>query len=126
MAPPSLQTFGRKRFTVPINTVINGPCIATLKVQQNGVEGVGKSLSSFSAVAGDSAVAGGVAPGQELGDLKEALMEEVRKRVPGGADVGGGMADEEDATVAPVVLNCATMNLVREYQKFFPDQMAES
>ncbi|KAJ3296327.1 nucleolar pre-ribosomal-associated protein 1 [Rhizoclosmatium sp. JEL0117] len=108
--------------------------------------------------------ASGKSVGEEWVELKDALMEEMRKRVPevqtvlslhmkvsevgAGATavvqkgkkaekveadetevsgLGEGVAEmEEDATVTPVVLQCASMRLVREYQKHFPEQMAES
>ncbi|KAJ3233921.1 nucleolar pre-ribosomal-associated protein 1 [Chytriomyces hyalinus] len=98
-------------------------------------------------------------------NLKEALVNEIRRRVPevqlvlglymklAGAEEAGsaagkksapaskaavkadeemevvpsGEADmEEDATVTPIVIQCASLRLIREYQNHFPEQMAES
>ncbi|KAJ3013258.1 UNVERIFIED_CONTAM: nucleolar pre-ribosomal-associated protein 1 [Siphonaria sp. JEL0065] len=142
------------------------------------VAATANNASSIDGINVEEVLLGGIAEkavGQEWADLKDALMEEIRKRVPevqtvlslhmkaaeaaaalgssssarpqknGGnksvknqddaeievlglsvAESAAAPEMEEDATITPIVLQCASMKLVREYQTYFPDQMAES
>ncbi|KAJ3138821.1 nucleolar pre-ribosomal-associated protein 1 [Physocladia obscura] len=52
-------------------------------------------------------------------------------QIQSSADLNAGVSDqqaemEEDRTVTPIVLQCASLKLIREYQTHFPDLLAES
>ncbi|KAJ3083057.1 nucleolar pre-ribosomal-associated protein 1 [Rhizoclosmatium hyalinum] len=189
LTPPSLTTLVENILPSPLNRIAmsRGLQHASQTVKHVTAFVLGRALEKLGAVleemervriymvnaaassvggndAADGLVASGKSVGEEWVELKDALMEEMRKRVPevqtvlslhmkvseigAGATavvqkgkkaekveadetevsgLGEGVAEmEEDATVTPVVLQCASMRLVREYQKHFPEQMAES
>ncbi|KAJ3069977.1 hypothetical protein HDU98_006970 [Podochytrium sp. JEL0797] len=185
LAPPTLQTLADNVLPSALTRIAMGRALQhaspTVRhvaafVVSRALEKLGLVLEEIERVrvrvaeTGVEGESGGEKAGEEWRALKEALVEEVRRRVPevqtvlsllmkasdsgvgaavaqkgkkgkgkqmqvdeeeeeSGEVVGvvGEAADmEEDVTVTPVVLQCASMRLVREYQKHFPDQMAES